>query len=543
MHDLSFILTLTGGLAAALAFGAITRRLGLSSLVGYMLAGIVVGPHTPGFVADARVASQMADIGVILLMFGVGMHFHPQELLRVWRVAVPGAAVQVSLAAAAGWVCARVLGWSHGAGAVFGLALGVASTVVLARMLVESDRIATREGQVAIGWLIVQDLFAVLALVLLPALATDRADVESVAAELVLAIAEVVVFAGLVWALGTRLFAPLMERIARMRSTELLTLTVFVVALGVAVIAAEVFNVSLALGAFFGGLVVGQSRFGAQAAADMAPFRDVFSVLFFVSVGMLFDPALLRTSPQLLLLALGIVLVATPLVVLMITLLLGETIRTGLTLAVGLAQIGEFSFILAVFGRSLGVLPPEAMDTLVAAAIGSIAVSPVLFRFVGSLEPRLGRTHTHAAASADEARAPGSRSVVAIAGLGELGTRLAQRCADSGMSVFAIDSRLQSIEELQAQGFAVTFGDPSRPEVLKRAGVQEARIIVVIGSSLPEKMRVCIAARQVNPRISIIAISDSAAERAWLEEFGAALVYDALGEVSEALLAAIRRTI
>src|SRR5262245_811978 len=241
MHDLSFILTLTGGLAAALAFGAITRRLGLSSLVGYMLAGIVVGPHTPGFVADARVASQMADIGVILLMFGVGMHFHPQELLRVWRVAVPGAAVQVSLAAAAGWVCARVLGWSHGAGAVFGLALGVASTVVLARMLVESDRIATREGQVAMGWLIVQDLFAVLALVLLPALATDRADVESVVGELPLAIAKVVVFAGLVWALGTRLFAPLMERMARMRSTELLTLTVFVVALGVAVIAAEVF--------------------------------------------------------------------------------------------------------------------------------------------------------------------------------------------------------------------------------------------------------------------------------------------------------------
>jgi monovalent cation:H+ antiporter-2, CPA2 family len=543
MHDPSFILTLTGGLAAALVFGAITRRLGLSSLVGYMLAGIVVGPHTPGFVADTRVASQMADIGVILLMFSVGMHFHPEELMRVWRVALPGAAVQVSLAAAAGWGCARLVGWSDGAGAVFGLALGVASTVVLARMLVESDRLATREGQVAVGWLIVQDLFAVLALVLLPALATDQGDVKSAIGELVLAIAKVVVFAGLVWALGTRVFAPLMTRIARMRSTELLTLTVFVVALGVAVIAAEVFNVSLALGAFFGGLVVGESRFGPQAAADMAPFRDVFSALFFVSVGMLFDPAVLQTSPQLLLFALGVVLVATPLAVLTIALVLGETVRTGLTLAVGLAQIGEFSFILAVFGRSLGVLPSEAMDTLVAAAIGSIAVNPVLFRLIGRLEPRLGQIQTRAAPSADETGAPRTRSVVAIAGLGELGTRLARRCAESGMSVFAIDSRLESVEELQGQGLAATFGDPSRQEVLKRAGVHEARIIVVIAASLAEKMRVCIAARQVNPRIAIIAIADSAAERAWLEEFGAALVYDALGEVSEDLLVAIRRTI
>lgn len=543
MHDLSVILTLTGGLAAALVFGAITRRLGLSSLVGYMLAGIAVGPHTPGFVADGRIASQMADIGVILLMFSVGMHFHPAELLRVWRVALPGAAVQSALAAAAGWGCARLFGWSHGAAAVFGLALAVASTVVLTRMLVESDRLTTREGHVAVGWLIVQDLFAVVALVLLPVLASDQADTTAAVGELIEAIAKVVAFAGLVWALGTRLFAPLMERIARMRATELFTLTVLVVALGVAVIAAEVFNVSLALGAFFGGLVVGESRFGHQAAADLAPFRDVFSALFFVSVGMLFDPALLHTSPQLLLSTLSVVLVVTPLAVLMIALVLGETIRTSLTLAVGLAQIGEFSFILAVLGRSLGVLPSEGMDTLVAAAIVSIAVNPVLFRLIGRLEARLGRTRTAVPSSEHEATASGARPIVAIAGLGELGRRLARRCAESGMSVCAIDSRLEWIEELRLQGLATTFGDPSRREVLKGAGVDEARIIVVTGASLAEKMGVCIAARQINPRISIIGIASSAAERAWLEEFGAALVYDALGEASEALLAAIRRTI
>ncbi len=543
MHDLAVILTLTGALAAALVFGAITRRLGLSSLVGYMLAGIAVGPHTPGFVADGRIASQMADIGVILLMFSVGLHFHPAELLRVWRVALPGAAVQSALAAAAGWGCARLFGWSQAAAAVFGLALAVASTVVLTRMLVERDRLTTHEGHVAVGWLIVQDLFAVLALVLLPVVASDQADATAAVGELVEAIAKVAAFAGLVWALGTRLFAPLMERIARMRSTELFTLTVVVVALGVAVIAAEIFNVSLALGAFFGGLVVGESRFGHQAAADLAPFRDVFSALFFVSVGMLFDPALFHTSPQLLLSTLGVVLVVTPLAVLTIALLLGETIRTSLTLAVGMAQIGEFSFILAVLGRSLGVLPSEGMDTLVAAAIASIAVNPLLFRLIGRLEARLDRTRTAVPFSEPEATASGARPVVAIAGLGELGRRLARRCAENGMSVCAIDSRLEWIEELRALGLAATFGDPSRQEVLKGAGVDKARIIVVTGASLAEKMGVCIAARQINPRISIIGIASSAAERAWLEEFGAALVYDALGEVSEALLAAIRRTI
>jgi CPA2 family monovalent cation:H+ antiporter-2 len=409
-------------------------------------------------------------------------------------------------------------------------------------MLVESDRLTTREGHVAVGWLIVQDLFAVVALVLLPVLASDQADTTVAMGELVEALAKVAAFAGLVWALGTRLFAPLMERIARMRATELFTLTVFVVALGVALIAAEVFNVSLALGAFFGGLVVGESRFGHQAAADLAPFRDVFSALFFVSVGMLFDPALLHTNPYLLLSALGVVLVVTPLAVLMIGLLLGETIRTSLTLAVGLAQIGEFSFILAVLGRSLGVLPPEGMDTLVAVAIASIAVNPALFRLLGRFEAHLGRTWA-SAPSEHEGAAPDGRAIVVIAGLGELGRRLAHRCAESDMPVCVIDRRLEWIEALQAQGLAATFGDPSRREVLKGAGVEGARVIVVTGASLAEKMGVCIAARQLNPRISIVAIASGAAERAWLEEFGAALVFDALGEVSETLLAAIRRTL
>ena len=288
MHDLSLITTLAGGLAVALVFGWLTQRLGLSTLVGYMLAGIVVGPYTPGFVADPHLASQLAEIGVILLMFGVGLHFHPQELLRVWRIAVPGAIAQSAVATAAGWALARAFGWSNAAGFVFGMALSVASTVVLMRMLVDRGRLGARDGHVAVGWLIVEDLFTVVALVVLPVLATGASGVELRSA---LGIALGKAARSRCWCgSSARGWSRGCWSVARTRSEELFTLTVFVVALGIAVLAAEVFHVSVALGAFFGGLVVGQSRFGPQAAVYMTPFRDVFSALFFVSVGMLFDP-------------------------------------------------------------------------------------------------------------------------------------------------------------------------------------------------------------------------------------------------------------
>ncbi|HXF65655.1 MAG TPA: cation:proton antiporter, partial [Burkholderiales bacterium] len=394
MHDLTLIINLAAALAVALVFGWATQRLGLSTLVGYLLAGIAVGPYTPGFVADIRIASQMAEIGVILLMFSVGLHFHPEELLRVWRIAVPGAIGQSAVAAAAGWAAARIFGWSHGAGLVFGMALAVASTVVLMRMLVQEDRLSAHDGHVAVGWLIVEDLFTVLALVVLPALAMQRADAWEAARALALAMLKAAAFAAAIWLLGTRLVAPVMERIARMRSTELFTMTVFVVAMGVAIVAAEIFNVSVALGAFFAGLVVGRSRFGPQAASDMAPFRDVFSALFFVSIGMLFNPALVASSPLLLVAALSIVLVLKPLTALALVAALGDTRRTGLTVAVGLAQIGEFSFILGALGTALGVLPREAMDALVAAAILSIALNPLLFRALRAAESRAAAAAT-----------------------------------------------------------------------------------------------------------------------------------------------------
>jgi len=543
MHDFTVITTLAGALAVALVFGWVTQRIGLSTLVGYMLAGIVVGPYTPGFVADASLASQMAEIGVILLMFGVGMHFHPEELLRVWRIAVPGAVGQSAVAGVAGWAVAVAFGWSHGAGIVFGMALAVASTVVLMRMLVQEDRLSARDGHVAVGWLIVEDLFTVIALVVLPAFAAGGTGAGAMAGALGIALGKAAAFAVLVWLVGTRFVAPVMERISKLRSAELFTLTVFVVALGVAILAAEVFSVSVALGAFFAGLVVGQSRIGAQAAADMAPFRDVFSALFFVSVGMLFNPAVVIAQPLLVLAALAIVLVVKPLVAVVIVVALRDTRRTALTVGVGLAQIGEFSFILGVLGMSLGILPQEAMEILVVAAILSIAVNPLLFRASGWIEARLG------ARFGDEPEAPVGEAAAApratalpviLTGLGEVGRRLVRRCAENGVPVCVIDNDPGLLAALDGRGVATFRGDPGELAALKAAGVAEARIIVVTDAQLAGKMRICIAARAVNPRIAIIATSGSSAERVWLEEFGAAYVCDALDEMTEGLLRSVR---
>jgi CPA2 family monovalent cation:H+ antiporter-2 len=543
MHDLTIITTLTGGLAVALVLGWMTQRLGLSTLVGYMLAGIVVGPHTPGFVADTGLASQMAEIGVILLMFGVGLHFHPQELLRVWRIAVPGAIAQSAVAAVAGWAAARAFGWSHGAGIVFGMSLAVASTVVLVRMLIERDRLSSRDGHVAVGWLIVEDLFTVIALVVLPALALKETGAGAMTAALGIALGKAGLFAVLIWLLGARLVAPAMERIARTRSTELFTLTVFVVAMGVALLATEVFSVSVALGAFFGGLVVGQSRFGSQAAADMMPFRDVFSALFFVSVGMLFNPMLVISEPMMILTALLIVLVIKPLVALVIVMSMRDTPRTAMTVAIGLAQIGEFSFILAALGKSRGILPPEGMDVLVVTAIISIALNPLLFRAQQAIELRLLRTAPDAEGESQEASTGESTEgipPVVIAGRGDLAQRLVRRCVKSGIQVCVIDSEAESLKELRGVGVSVVLGDAGQSDTLKAARLSEAKMIVVTNVPLSEKMRICIAARAVNPRVAIVAIAGSDGERIWLEEFGVAFVCDALDEMADLLLRSIR---
>lgn len=555
MHDLTIILTLAGGLGAALLMGWLTQRLGLSTLVGYMLAGIIVGPHTPGFVADRALASQMAEIGVILLMFGVGLHFHPQDLLRVWRIAVPGAVVQSLGATVAGWAIARAFGWSHAAGLVFGMSLAVASTVVLTKMLINEERLSERDGHVAMGWLIVEDFFTVLALVILPVIAVGSADPAQLGPSLLKALALTAGFAVLVWVVGTRVVFGLMERLDKTHSSELFTLFIFVMALGVAVLAANVFHVSVALGAFFAGLVLGQSRFGAQAAHDMAPFRDVFAALFFVSVGMLFNPIFVLEEPELVLAAVAVVLLLKPAAAWLIVRLLRDTRRTGATVSVGLAQIGEFSFILASLGVSMRVLPPQAMDALVAAAIVSIGLNPVLFRLVRHRWAGADAAAAREAEAADQAAdapapaaptAPASRPPavpgrVILVGYRSLGRRLARRCADKGVAVRVLDETpLDDREAVDGALVEHRLGRPTDAQALTDAGIAGARILLVADLSLPEKMQVCRSARALNSRLAIIAGAANDAEQAWLREFGVRFISSALDEQTEQLARAVR---
>ena len=445
MHHLDLILTLTGGLAAALVFGYLTQRLGLSPIVGYLLAGIAVGPYTPGYVANRALAEQLAEVGVILLMFGVGLQFHLKELLAVRRVALPGAIVQSILATVLGAVVARAFGWSWSAGIVFGLALSVASTVVLMRVLTDNNDLHTPTGHIAVGWLVIEDLFTVLVLVLLPALVGgQQTGLSHVPLALGLGMLKVAILVACIFLIGGRLIPWLLERVVATHSRELFTLTVLVLALGIAVGSATLFGVSMALGAFLAGMVVGRSDFSLRAASEALPMRDAFAVLFFVAVGMLLHPRHLLEAPGLVATTLGVILLGKPLAALGIVLLLRYPLRVALAVAVALAQIGEFSFILAILGKELGLLTDAAMHTVVATAIISITLNPLLYRLIDPVaawiahRPRLGgwlttRTHTrlsHKAALMPDrtpTASPGHRAVVVGYGpVGQTVTRLLQ---------------------------------------------------------------------------------------------------------------------
>ena len=389
MHHSPLLLTLTGALAGALLFGYAARRLGLSPIVGYLLAGILIGPHTPGIVANESLAAEMAEIGIILLMFGVGLQFHLAELLAVRRVALPGALVQIGIATGLGMLAARLFGWSWSGGLLFGIAISVASTVVLIRVLSDHGALERPEGRIAIGWLVVEDLFTVLALVLLPPLLAGGNGPGAIGLAFALASGKLLLLAGFVFVAGKRLLPGMLAHVERLGSPGLFILAVLTIALGIAVGAAQLFGASMALGAFLAGMVVGQSEFGTRAADKVLPFRDVFAVVFFVSIGMLLDPSALLHQAPLVALTLAVILVGKPLAAAVVVRVLNYPFAVGLAISVALAQIGEFSFILAALGRKLDVLPPEATNVLVAASILSIALNPFLFRWTGPLARRV----------------------------------------------------------------------------------------------------------------------------------------------------------
>ena len=390
-QPIDLILTLTGGLAAALAFGYCTERLKLSPIVGYLLAGIAIGPFTPGYVADTHIAQQFSEVGVVLLMFGVGLHFDVSDLVAVRKIAVPGAIVQSVVATLLGAVVVHMFGWDWRAGFVFGIAISVASTVVLTRVLADNRELETPAGHVAVGWLIVEDLLTVLVLVVLP-LATGP-EGEGLLWPLARAVLEIAALFALVFVVGKRLVPWLLAQVERTGSRELFTLAVLVIALGIAVTSAIVFHVSMALGAFLAGMVVRQSELSERAALEALPLRDAFSVLFFVSVGMLFDPAQLFAHLPLTLATLAVVLFGKPLAALAVVLALRKPTRTALIVSIALAQVGEFSFMVATLGRDLGVLPPEAMQVLVVVSIVSITLDTVVFRLARSSMPSRAEPH------------------------------------------------------------------------------------------------------------------------------------------------------
>ena len=538
-HDLDIILTLTGGLTAALVLGFITQKMRLSPLVGYLVAGICVGPHVPGFVADPSTASQYAEIGIILLMFGVGLHFHLKDLLAVQWVALPGAAVQIATSVLLGAAVTHLFGWDWKAGALFGMAISVASTVVLTRVLTDNRALHTPTGHVALGWLVVEDLFTILALVLLPPLLdTGHADGgTSVWAALGVTLLKLGVLAGFTLVVGQRLIPWLLGFVARTGTRDLFTLAVLVLALGIAVGSAEFFGAPMALGAFLGGMVVGQSDFSARAAPEALPLRDAFAVLFFVSVGMLFDPsALLQTWP-LALATLGLILVGKPAAALLVVLLLRRPLSQALGVAVALAQIGEFSFILAALGADYGVLPPEATNAIIAAAIVSITLNPLLYPRIPAILNRLRRhglglrplAPLEGENSAPEV--PLDRQRAIVAGYGPTGRVLCRILRDNAIDVVVVEMNIDTVRALREAGEQVIHGDVAQAEVLVHAGLADADALIISSPSISAR-DVLRAARDVHPGIRMLAHTASLREARTLRAEEAVAVFSGEGEVA-----------
>ncbi len=535
MHDIDLILTLTGGLTAALVLGYITQQLRLSPIVGYLLAGVAVGPATPGFAADPALAEQLAEIGVILLMFGVGLHFHFRELLAVRHVAVPGALVQSGVATLLGAVAGRLLGWEWPTAIIFGGAISVASTVVLIRVLSDNRDLHTRTGHIAVGWLVVEDLLTVVALVLLPALVGPAAlSAGGIATALALAAAKMAILVVMTVVVGGRVIPWVMERIAATRSRELFTLAVLVIALGIAVGSAKLFGVSMALGAFLAGMVVGRSEFSLRAASDALPMRDAFAVLFFVSVGMLFDPAALVRSPWAIAAALAIVLVAKPIAALVIVLALGYPRRVAAPVAVALAQIGEFSFILASLGAQLGVMPADAVNTLVATAIVSITLNPLLYRTIDAWDRWLVRRLPASDQADDEEPAAGQASVqrAIVVGYGPVGQTVAQLLLDNEIEPTVIELNLDTVRRLKAFDVRAIYGDASRPEVLVEAGAAHAAHLILTSGTGSLDEEIIRRAKEINPGIHVLARAQYVRELPKLQRAGAEDVFAAEGEVA-----------
>jgi monovalent cation:H+ antiporter-2, CPA2 family len=551
VHEIPLITTIALALSVALLFGLLAKRIGLSPIVGYLIAGVVIGPYTPGVVGDAQIASQLAEIGVILLMFSVGLHFSLKDLLAVRSIAIPGALVQSTAATLACMGLAVAVGWTWQNGLLLGIAVSVASTVVLLRALMDHGIVETPEGHAAVGWLIMEDIITVLVLVLLPAFAATSENGRDFWQIIAIAVLKLAVLTAIMMLAGARFVPWLLLRVARLRSRELFTLSVLVMAICVATVSYAAFGASMALGAFLGGMVVGQSKVSDQAAADVLPMRNAFSVLFFVAVGMLFDYRVVLESPGLVLGVLAIILLIKPLAALGIAVIGGHSLKTALTVAGGLSQVGEFSFILGDMAQSLHLMPGSGNNVLVAAAIVSISLNPLVFRRVLALEPVLVRNPLLAKWLASRSEKLGARANkvalermrdpgAVVIGHGPVGQTVTRLLAEFEIKPIIIETNVDVVLELQQRDKQALFGDASRPEILRAARLDAAAYLIVTVPQAEISLRIIQTAREVAPLVRIIARAEYINQADAFMQAGAAIIrYDeseSAAALAEALL-------
>ncbi|WP_407150742.1 YbaL family putative K(+) efflux transporter [Bradyrhizobium sp. ORS 86] len=556
-HDTPLIATIVAGLGLAFVFGTIAQRFRIPPLVGYLLAGVAAGPFTPGFVADQALATELAELGIILLMFGVGLHFSLNDLLSVRTIAVPGAVAQIAVATLMGLGLALLMGWSVGAGLVFGLALSVASTVVLLRALQERRLMDTERGKIAVGWLIVEDLAMVLALVLFPAVASLQTGsgtaltFDPLAARfgfgltgvLVLTLIKIAVFIALMLVVGRRLIPWVLHYIAHTGSRELFRLTVLATALCIAFGATKLFGVSLALGAFFAGMMLRESPLSQRAAQETLPLRDAFAVLFFVSVGMLFDPMSVIREPWPFVATLFVIVVGKSLAALLIVLLFRHPITTALTISASLAQIGEFSFILAELGVALDLLPKAGRDLILAGAIFSIMLNPLVFAAIDWLTSRLERPQALSPAAATSEAIPITElsDHTILVGYGRVGSIVGDALHQRNAPFLAVEASDDTVAKLKQRGIEAVMGNAARASVLRATNPAAARALVIAIPEAFEAGQIVEQARAANADLQIIARAHSDAEVDHLKGLGADIVIMGEREIARGMIEELER--
>ncbi|WP_445403930.1 cation:proton antiporter [Acinetobacter vivianii] len=550
-HDVDLIILLAVGFGMALIFGYIAARLRLPPLIGYLVAGIIISPNTPGVVGDIQLANQLAELGVMFLMFGVGMHFSLKDLLQVRRIALPGAILQIAVATLLGVGVSMYWGWSFGSALIFGLSLSCASTVVLLKALGDRGLLDSVNGKIAVGWLLVEDLVMVLALVLLPATAvllggqalpgTDSS--QSIWVTIGITLLKVTGFIAFMLIIGKRLVPMIMQFVARLGSRELFTLTVVAAAVSIAYGSYAVFGVSMALGAFFAGMVVKESDFSHRAEEETLPLREIFSILFFVSVGMLFDPSILVEAPLKILAVVAIIMVGKTLAAMALVLFFRYPLNTALTVGASLAQIGEFSFILATLGLSLGLLTPDAQNLILAGALFSITLNSFVFSAIepvqrwirerSHLARLLERSGDPLAMLPDEVDQAYLRDQVVIIGYGGVGRRISENLMQQNIKVVIAEENREIVEKLRTQGIAAVSGEATEPNVLIQAHIQHARLLVISPMDILDIHRIVDISKQLNPEIQVLICAESKEEAVIIREENIGEVFYAKEEMAK----------